>query len=191
MKKIIFIVVLSIMSLTTTFAQEQQEKKSSSKTVEFMSKDGTFLKKEFYDLPSVGSSYNKVDCQVLIITDLKNNEKRGCLRLTTYYSSSVSNDEYIGTLDPDELDACIMCFEKIISDITVTPAITYTEVEYKTRDGVQLGTFWSDKKSEWRTYVQTKSYSSRSMSSISNDNVTSLISNLKRAKEMISEKTAK
>lgn len=179
------------MSLTTTFAQEATEKKSASKTVEFLSKDGSFYKKEFYDLPAVGSSYNKIDCQVLIITDLKSNEKRGCLRLTTYYSSSVTSDSYIGTLDPDELDACIMCFDKIVSEITVSPATTYTEVEYKTRDGVQLGTYWNDKKSEWRTYVQTKNYISRSMSSISNDNVASLVNNLKQAKQMIAEKTTK
>lgn len=51
--------------------------------------------------------------------------------------------------------------------------------------------YWNDKKSEWRTYVQTKSYSSRSMSSVSNENVASLISNLKQAKQMIAEKTAK
>ncbi len=190
MKKILILAVLVTMSLTTALAQDA-EKKSNSKTVEFLSKDGSFFKKEFYVLPSVGGSYNKVDCQVLIITDLKTNEKRGCLRLTTYYSSSVSNDSYIGTLDPDELDACIMCFEKIMSEITVTPASTYTEVEYKTRDGVQLGTYWNDKKSEWRTYVQTKSYSSRSISSVSSENVASLVGNLKRAKQMIAEKTAK
>ena len=191
MKKILFLAVLAIMSVTATFAQET-EKKSASKTVEFLSKDGSFLKKEFYDLPTVKGLYSEsVDCQVLIITDLKDNSKIGCLRLTTYYSSSVANDSYIGTLDPDELDACIMCFEKIVSDITVAPASTYTEVEYKTRDGVQLGTYWYEKKSEWKTYVQTKSYSSRSMTSISSENVSVLISNLKQAKQIIAEKTAK
>ena len=178
------------MSLTTVFAQEA-EKKSASKTVEFLSKDGSFYKKEFYDLPTIGNTLDKVDCQVLIITDLKNNEKLGCLRLTTYYNSSVTHDSYIGTLDPDELDACIMCFEKIISEITIASASTYTEVEYKTRDGVQLGTYWSEKKSEWKTYVQTKSYSSRSMQLVSKDNITTLISNLKLAKQMIAEKTSK
>lgn len=190
MKKFLFIAILAIMSQTTAFAQET-EKKSASKTVEFLSKDGSFFKKEFYDLPAVGGSFNKVDCQVLIISDLKTNEKRGCLRLKTYFGTSSTGETYIGTLDPDELDACIMCFEKIVSEITVTPAPTYTEVEYKTRDGVQLGSYWNDKKSEWKTYVQTKSYTTHSMSSVSNDNVASLISNLKQAKQMIAEKTAK
>jgi len=191
MKKILFLAILAIMSVTATFAQET-EKKSASKIVEFLSKDGSFLKKEFYDLPTVIGLYGEsVDCQVLIVTNLKDNSKIGCLRLTTYYISSVVNDSYIGTLDPDELDACIMCFEKIVSDITIAPPTTYTEVEYMTRDDVQLGTYWVEKESEWRTYVKTKSYNSRSLTSISSENVSLLISNLMQAKQIIAEKTAK
>lgn len=188
MKKFIIFTLMLFFALTSGSAQEK-ETKSTSKTVEFLSKDGSFFKKEFYDLPAVGGSYNKVDCQVLIVTDMKSSEKRGCLRLTTYYNSSVSSDSYIGTLDPDELDACIMCFEKILSEITTSTPPTYTEVEYKTRDGVQLGTYHNTKKNEWVTYVQTKSYTDRSMSSVSASNVSSLIQNLRDAKVMIAEKT--
>ena len=161
MKKVLLLIALLIPMVSN--AQEQKEK-SSSKTVEFLSKDGSFFKKEFYDQPSVGSSYNKIDCTVLIITDMKSNEKRGCLRLTTHYPSSSGNDDYIGTLDPDELDACVMCLDKIQSDITTTVPSTYTEAEYKTRDGVQIGAYWNKKKSEWVIYIQTKSYTCRSLS---------------------------
>ena len=102
------------MSLTATFAQEA-ENKTASKTVEFLSKDGSFYMKEFYDLPYVGGgSYKKVECQVLFVTDLKSNKKLGCLRLTTYDTQSAFINAYIGTLDLAELDACIMCFEKIV-----------------------------------------------------------------------------
>ena len=66
MKKLLLMIAL--MMPMVLLAQEQKEK-SSSKTVEFLSKDGSFFKKEFYDLSTVGSSYNKIDCQVLIITD--------------------------------------------------------------------------------------------------------------------------
>ena len=188
-KKILFLLVVVSVSLTSIYAQED-ENKSTSKTIEFLSKDGSFFKKEFYDLPSIGSSftYNKIDFQVMILTDLISNKKDGCLRIITYYSSSASNDSYIGTLDYDELDACIMCFEKINSDITVNKPLTYTEVEYKTRDGVQLGTYWIQENSLWKTYIQTKSYRSRSMSTVPNNKVASLISNLKQAKQMIAEK---
>ena len=68
-------------------------------------------------------------------------------------------------------------------------AETYTEVEYKTRDGVQIGTYWSEKKNEWTLYVQTKRYSSRSLSSFKSDELTTLIDNLKKAKQMIVDKT--
>lgn len=182
MKKLLLLIAL--MMPIALYAQEQKEK-SSSKTVEFLSKDGSFFKKEFYEQPTVGGSYNKIDCQVLIITDMKSNEKRGCLRLITHYPSSSGNDDYIGTLDPDELDACVLCLEKIQSDITPTVPATYTEAEYKTRDGVQIGTYWNKRKNEWIIYIQTKSYTSRSMSTVDTSNLPNLIQNLKDAKEMI------
>ncbi len=178
-----FIFIIALLMPITLCAQENEEK-SSSKTVEFLSKDGSFLKKEFYDQPTVGSSYNRIDCQVLIITDMKTNQKIGCLRLTTYYGE----DEYIGTLDTDEIDACILCLDKIQSDISISTPGTYTEAEYKTRDDVTIGTYWNDKKKEWVNYVRTKRYS-RSMSTVDKSNLPKLIQNMKDAKEIIVEKT--
>ena len=183
MKK--YLLAIALMMPLVIMAQEE---KSSSKTVEFLSKDGTFLLKEFFDLPTIGSSYNTVDFQVLIITDLKSDGKIGCLRLTTHYPSRSGNDDYIGTLDPDEIDACVMCLEKIKTDISPTAPTIYTEVEYKTRDGVKIGSFWREKKSEWVIYVQTKSYTSRSTTSLNTTSLPSLISNLKEAKELIATK---
>jgi hypothetical protein len=186
MKKLL--VVLALMMPMFLNAQEK-EAKSNSKTLEFLEKDGSILKKEFYDLPSVGRSYNITENQVLIITDLKSNDKRGCFRIITKYSSSVTSDTYIGTLDPDELDAAILSLEKILNEVIPNKAETYTEVAYKTRDGVQIGTYWNDKKNEWTLYVQTKSYTARSMSTFKSDEITTLVDNLKKAKQMIAEKT--
>ena len=168
---------------------QEKEVKSSSKTLEFLDKDGSILKKEFYDLPTVGKGANITDNQVLIITDLKSNEKRGCFRITTKYYTSSGTDEYIGTLDPDELDAAILSLEKILNEIIPNTVETYTEVVYKTRDGVQIGTFWNIKKKDWTIYVQTKRFSSRSMSTYKSDELTTLVDNLKKAKLMISDKT--
>ena len=188
MKQFLFLIALLIP--VVSYAQESKEK-SSSKTIEFLSKDGSFLKKEFFDLPTVGSSYNKVDCQLLIITNMKTNDKIGCLRLTTHYPTSSGNDDYIGTLDPDELDACVMCLEKIQSDIIITTPDTYTEAEYKTRDGVEIGTYYSEKKKNWIIYVKTKGYTSRSMSTVESTNLPVLIQNLKDAKTQKKKKTKK
>lgn len=186
MKRLLF--VLALMMPMFLNAQEKEEK-SNSKTLEFMAKDGIVLKKEFYNLPDVGSSYNKTQNQVLIVTDLKSNEKRGCLRIITNYPSSSGNTEYIGTLDPDELDAAIVSMEKILAEIIPTTPETYTEVDYKTRDGIEIGTFWKEKKNEWTIYVKTKSYTSRSMSTFKAEELELLIINLKDAKQMINEKT--
>ena len=186
MKKII--IVLALIMPMLLCAQEKEEK-SNSKTLEFLSKDGSILKKEFYDLPEVGTSYNKTQNQVLIITNMKTNEKMGCLRIITTYPSSSGNTDYIGTLDPDELDAAVLSMEKILNEVLPTTPTTYTEVEYKTRDGVEIGTFWKEKKSEWTIYIKTKSYTSRSMSTYKSDELAKLIKNLKDAKLMISEKT--
>lgn len=182
------LIVLALMMPMFLNAQEK-ETKSNSKTLEFLAKDGSILKKEFYDLTTVGKSYNATENQVLIITDLKSNEKRGCFRITTKYTTSSGTDEYIGTLDPDELDAAILSLEKILNDIIPNSVETYTEVAYKTRDGVQIGTYWKDKKKEWILYVQTKSYTARSMSTFKSDEITTLVDNLKKAKQMIAEKT--
>ena len=186
MKKII--IVLALIMPMLLCAQEKEEK-SNSKTLEFLSKDGSILKKEFYDLPEVGTSYNKTQNQVLIITNMKTNEKMGCLRIITTYPSSSGNTDYIGTLDPDELDAAVLSMEKILNEILPTPPTTYTEVEYKTRDGVEIGTFWKEKKNEWTIYIKTKSYTTRSMSTYKSEELAKLIKNLKDAKLMISEKT--
>ena len=46
-----------------------------------------------------------------------------------------------------------------------------------------------EKKKEWILFVKTKSYTSRSMSTFKADEMTVLVDNLKKAKEMIAEKT--
>ena len=60
---------------------------------------------------------------------------------------------------------------------------------YNTRDGVEIGTYWNEKKKEWTLFVRTKSYTSRSMSTFKVDEITTLVDNLKAAKQMIVEKT--
>lgn len=186
MKKI-FILLALIMPMLLC-AQEKEEK-SNSKTLEFLSKDGSILKKEFYDLPDVVGKYKKIQNQVLIITDMKTNKKIGCLRLITTYTSSSDDSNYIGTLDPDELDAAVLSMDKILNDVVPTTPTAYTEVEYKTRDGVTIGSFWQENKSEWTIYIQTKSYTTRSWVSFKSEELANLIKNLKDAKTMIDEKT--
>lgn len=184
MKKYFFLLVTLMLSLTSSAQEAKQEFKSESNSVEFMSKNGTFIYKEFYDLPKV----KKIEFQVLIMTDIVNNSKLGCLRLITHYNASYGNSTYIGTLDYEEIDACIQCLEKLNSEIFTSTPSTYVEAEYKTKDGVKIGAYYDEAKSAWKSYVYTKNYTSNSAEFINSENIVKIIANLKEAKTMISEK---
>ena len=186
MRKVLVSLMLVAFSVLLYAQETPKEPESQSKSVEFLSKNGSFILKEFYDLGKVKG----VTCQVLIMTNIKDNTKMGCLRLETTYSSSYSTDSYIGTLDVDELDACIQSLEYISNNLLPSTPAVYTEAEYKTRDRVRLGAFYNERKSSWSAFVYT-TYSSRSCEFLDSSSITSLISVMERAKSLIKEKTSK
>lgn len=187
MKKI-YLAVLLLLSFNVAVAQQtNSEEESKSATLEFMKKDGACFKKEFYDLGNVKG----VNCQVLIVTDIVEGIKMGCLRLKTKYYSSVSTDTYIGTLDYDEIDACVKSLEYIKSELQNQPSV-YTEFEYNTNDGIKMGAYYDsgDKKNspKWVAYVYTKGYTTRSAQFLDSSNIDSFVTILNDAKKMIEEK---
>lgn len=184
MKKLILTLFISVLVFSVASAQQAPEPESKSKTIEFLSKDGSFLLKDFLSSTKIDG----LDFQVLIITNIKDNSKIGCLRLTTKYI----DDTYIGTLDEDELDACILCLTYIKDNLLNTAPTNYTEVEYSTRDGVEFGAYYTiDKnpsKNKWNIYAKTKSYTWRSRENINPENLSDVISQLQQARNTILER---
>lgn len=179
MKNLLLFTILMLV-YTLSFSQEKsKEEKSKSETVEFLQKDGVLLEKQFYDIGKVSG----VSFQTIIITDIITKKKIGALRLETEHYSSIGTDTYIGTLDFDELDACLKSLEYIKTNILPSTPSVYTEFEYKTRDGVKIGTFWSQgkKESKWSLYIQTKSYTNRSTAYISVEKVDEIIDMIKKS----------
>lgn len=188
MRKLFIISLLVLTSSSFVIAQSTENKgESSSKAVEFLKSNETLIIKEFYDLPKVES----VECQVLIIKDVVSNRDMGCLRLETkYYSSySKSTDSYIGTLDFEEMDACIKSLNYIKNDLLPSVPTTYTEVEYKTRDNLKLGAYYGE--NGWKAFIYTQGHTSRSAEFLNSTSIDSLISVLNEAKQMILEKVTK
>ncbi|MDD7456143.1 MAG: hypothetical protein PUK70_07870 [Bacteroidales bacterium] len=185
-KALILAIAALFIASTTSFAQ-QKEEESASTTLQFMKSSGSFLVKEFYDLAVIKG----VTCKVLIITDVVSNKKMGCMRLETEYSSSYSSspDTYVGTLDADELDACIRSLTYLKDNILSKDAETYTEAQYTSRDKVEIGAYFNESKKKWTAYVQTKSYTSRSMEFFEAANLDALAAEMQKAKDMILEKT--
>ena len=62
---------------------------------------------------------------------------------------------------------------------------TYTECEYKTKDGVSLGAYvrTTKKERDWRIYIQTRSYTNRSQEFLSPDKLVEVISLLNKSLE--------
>ena len=178
---LIFLLSFVLMS-NGAFAQESKEE-SKSKTVEFMAGCGSLMKKEFYDLPKVKS----VENQVLIITNVLTGKKVGCLRVETSYYNGHSSDSYIGTLDYEELDACVKSLTYIKDELLNSTPEVYTEAVYKTLDNLKLGAFYSNNK--WTAFVYTKGYTSRSAEFLDSSNITTFIEVMNQAKAMITEKT--
>lgn len=186
MRKVFLLLMLSIFVSASSFAQAQAKDEvpeSKSKAVEFMTADGSFLVKEFYDLQKIKG----VECQVLIMNNVVSGKKMGCLRLETQYRSQYSSDSYIGTLDSDELDACIQSLEYIKNTLLPSAPSVYTEAEYKTNDGVKFGAYCN--KGKWTAFVYTKGYTSRSAVFLDVENIDSFIAVMQQAKSMIAEKT--
>lgn len=186
MKKIILACMVAILATMAVFAQEQAKDavpESKSKTIEFLKTDGSLLIKEFYALERIKG----VECQVLVITNVVTKKKIGCLRLETKYIGSYSSDSYIGTLDSDELDACIQSLQYIKDTLLPSTPEVYTEVEYKTNDGVKFGAYYANNK--WTAYVYTKGYTSRSAAFINTENIDKFIAVMQQAKTLIAEKT--
>lgn len=185
MKKL-FVVMFACTLLsvpTLSYAEEQNEEVSKSTTIEFLGKDGALILKEFYPSSKVGG----VDFQVLILSDVVNREKIGCLRVETSYYSQYSSDTYTGTLDNDELSACIQSLTHIKNSVLPTTPQNYTECEYQTRDGVKFGAYYDVKKAIWKVYVQPKKYSSRSIAYLNNSDLDKIIMILGNAQSTIQE----
>lgn len=181
MKKTILLILLALVPMFI-FAQEGKETESKSKAVEFSKKDGTLLRKEFYDIGSVKG----IEFQVLIMTDELSKEKLGALRIKTSYYSSVGTDDYVGTLDFDEIDACLKSLEYIQNTIITSTPATYTECGYSTKDNVEIGTYSSEKKG-WVVYIQTKGYTTRSLKFVDLKEFPKVIKYITSAKSKIQE----
>ena len=157
MKRIV-IGIICIMFASVCFAQnEAVNNETKSKTLAFMAKDGTLLQKEVHYLGNIKNVLDSISFEVMFIKDVLANLEIGCLRLEQANSNKYSSDTYtyVGTLDYDEIDACIQSLTYIKSIIKTLPE-KYTEIEYKTNDNLKMGVYSSNKGWTFYIYIQSK-----------------------------------
>ena len=178
MKKFLFSLLVAVLAIPA-FAKILEKDKSDSKAVAFSSRQGALITKVFYPIGDVKG----VNFEVLLMVDELKQEKIACLRLKTY--SSVTEDDYIGTLDADEIDACMQSLAYIKDKLLPTTPEMYPECEYKSKDGIRMGAFSSSK--GWSSFVYTKSYTSRSAKFLKEEDLPVIIEKLSEAKQKIAE----
>ena len=183
MKKL-FILLVLLCSVAVSNAQEKETEKSQSNAVLFEQSIGSLIRKDFYNLPKVRG----VENQVLILTDILTGEKMGCLRMKPKQYSS-SNEPCVGTLDFEELDAAIKSLSYIKENILPTTPDVYSEIVFKSKDGVKLGTYFNQKTRKWVVFIYTKSYTSRSAKYFDETELSEMIEIMKTAKSKIQELT--
>lgn len=159
---------------------QDKEPESKSKTIEFTRKEGALIQKEF---ETIGKS-SGVTFKNIYLTDLSTKQVVSALRIeNSYYIGSGSTVDYVGTLDSDELDGCIKALNYIKDNLLPTSPLLYTEIEYKSRDGVSIGAYYSD--NTWKLFIQTKSYTQKSLSVIKLIDLDNIIANFKLAKSKL------
>ena len=72
--------------------------------------------------------------------------------------------------------------------LPTTPDV-YTEIAFKSKDGVQLGTYFNEKTKKWVVFIYTKSYTSRSAKYFDETELSEMIEIMKTAKNKIQELT--
>ena len=176
-----------------------QRENSASKTVDFLNSHSSFTKYEYYALPDVGKGSSRIGNEVVIITDVVNNEKIGCLRVSNSgmlqnYGYGFFRNRYACVLDLDELDDLVKSCEYIQSDVLKTEAEVPTVIKFKTLDGLSLVVAWpainsgfyTDK--GWDIFIKTDPYDNDSNRKINIKYFPQFIQNLKDAKEVILSK---
>ena len=192
MKRILLL--LLCMPIIYTYAQEEEkevEYKSNSHSVSFMSREGISLKKEFYSLGQIGNT-GFIELEVLLLTEILIPEKTGvidnkigCLRILNTAKLDRTPITYIGTLDYDELDACIKLLEYFKDNTLNKKQDTQTEYMYQTRDKVTVGFSYGYDRGRWNIFTQTKHYTSKSIQFANISNLDDMIAKFKTALDLI------
>ena len=179
MKKLVLLFAVLLFCSAGGFAQSSTENKSESKAVAFKDRSGSLMKEEIYNV----GKFNRVNYDVIIYTDLLNNEKVGSLRVTT----SDTRYLYYGYLDSDEIESALKTLKYIQDNVLSSTPSVDTKIEYNSRDKVRIGVSAYANKN-WAVYIYAHSYDKDTKTSFSANDISKMISAMEQAQTMIEEK---
>lgn len=185
MKKTILLAILAITAFMPSFAQEADKPESKSNTVLFEERGNSLIERTFYDIGAIPG----LEFQCITIKNVQDGEMVGALRVITHYYNNVLKDteEFIGTIDSDEMDALIKALE-YMNEIATTKEATdiITEYEFRSRDDVRFCLFTTRRKT-WELVVKPLPYRSHSSWYIKKSRLTDITELAKKSKAQLDE----
>lgn len=185
MKKILVILLLIFPSFI--FSQEKGSLKvpdSESITINFLKTSGNCILKEIFEF----SKIKEINCQIMMLTNISTSEKIGSMRLII--KNPTNNDNLVGILDQDEIVPAINSLNYMIEKASSHNYETYTEVFFRSRDGVQFGIDFDPKSLKWKSFIFTKSNTIYSASFSNVENLKRFRDIIEKAKVIIDNKQA-
>lgn len=185
MKKTILLAMFSLTPFLHSFAQESDKQESKSNTVLFEERGNSLIERTFYDIGAIPG----LEFQCITIKNVQDGEMVGALRVITHYYNNVLKDteEFIGTIDSDEMDAFIKALE-YMNEVANTKEATdiITEYEFRSRDDVRFCLF-STRKKNWELVVKPVLYRSNSSCYLKASKLPEIIELTKKAKAQLDE----
>lgn len=151
MKNTITLIILLLMNYTS-FGQEKKD--TNSKMQDFVSKTGTILKFENYNLQDIKLSYGVAESKIRKI--IAGNEAEYFLQISKSgkYDSKTASIAYEDIIEIQK--ALKTLIEQSLIDVNTTS--DYLENKFVTDDGFQIGYYVSTGKIKW--YVKLEKYGS-------------------------------
>lgn len=171
-----------LMLVSVSFSQDVVKEKKSSNVEAFAAQDGILMKKEFFGV----GDFHKCKIEVSIFTDMMTSTKRAGLRFSLDVKGTYTADTKVAFLDPDELDALSKSIDIIRNKVVITTPAQYTEVNYFSRGGFQLGCYWSD--NAWTGFMKLEKFDSNSYLWFKSDEFQQVDSIIQQAKQEIATK---
>ncbi len=153
MKNIFAVAMFSVLALSLG---AQDLKSNSTQFDQVLLQKGTLIHKEFVKF----GSFNKIQGEIAVLTNVNSNDKTFALRMTTnYYRSQYDNGETSGVLDAKEVESALKALDyMIVKSKEITSNAPYTEVIYRGIGDPHFGFFASGSEKKGFFEISDKGY---------------------------------
>lgn len=154
MKKII---VISLVCLFALFGYSQDTTQMDISQIP--NEVGVLYEKSFIDIGEaiqpLGISKRPIKVQILEVKDLINETTEKFIRIEYFISNStLGTRTYIFAINKKEAIGLITAMDKIMSEVKNEKKFVYTEIVFRTYEGLIVGSYYEIEKQKWTSFIK-------------------------------------